>query len=133
MENPQFLLGAVKEVVDQCRKLSHATIILGGAGFSIFPQVTLDFLGADIGLQGEGENSFLTLLERLRDKTDLSEIPGLCLPGRTSRSESGHIKSLRDVKLPLPVVHLLTPSNLEGKEVWIPFQTRRGCPGLVTV
>ena len=128
MENPRFLLGAVKEVVAHCRKLSNATIILGGAGFSIFPQVTLDFLGADIGLQGEGENSFLTLLERLRDKMDPSEIPGLCLPGRTSRSESGHIKRLSDVKLPLPVVHLLTPSALKGKEVWIPFQTRRGCP-----
>ena len=128
MENPRFLLGAVKEVVAQCRKLSHATIILGGAGFSIFPQATLDFLGADIGIQGEGESSFLTLLERLGDKKDPSEIPGLCLPGRTSRSESGHIKSLSDVKLPLPVVHLLTPSALKGKEVWIPFQTRRGCP-----
>lgn len=128
MENPRFLLGSVKEVVAQCRKLSHATIILGGAGFSIFPQATLDFLGADIGIQGEGENTFLTLLERLRDKKDLSEIPGLCLPGRTSRGESGHIKNLNDVKLPLPGVHLLTPSALEGKEVWIPFQTRRGCP-----
>ncbi|MGD9072857.1 MAG: radical SAM protein [Desulfobacterales bacterium] len=128
IENPQFLLGAVKEVVDQCRKLSHATIILGGAGFSIFPQATLDFLGADIGIQGEGESSFLILLERLGDKTDPSEIPGLCLPGRTTRSESGHIKSLSDVMLPLPGVHLLTPSAIKGKEVWIPFQTRRGCP-----
>jgi radical SAM superfamily enzyme YgiQ (UPF0313 family) len=128
MENPRFLLGTVKEVVAQCRKLSNATIILGGAGFSIFPQATLDFLGADIGIQGEGENSFLTLLERLRDKKDTSEIPGLCYPGRTSRGESGHIKSLRDVKLPLPEVHLLTPSALKSEEVWIPFQTRRGCP-----
>ncbi|MGA9539020.1 MAG: radical SAM protein [Desulfobacterales bacterium] len=128
MENPRFLLGTVKEVVAQCRELSNVTIILGGAGFSIFPQATLDFLGADIGIQGEGENSFLTLLERLRDKMDLSEIPGLCLPGRTSRGESVHIKSLRDVKLPLPEVHLLTPSALKGEEVWIPFQTRRGCP-----
>ena len=128
MENPRFLLGAVKEVVADCRKLSHATIILGGAGFSIFPQTALEFLGADIGIQGEGENSFLTLLERLRDKKDLSEVPGLCLPGRAIRGESGHINNLNDVMMPLPVVHLLTPSVLEGKEVWIPFQTRRGCP-----
>jgi len=128
MENPRFLLETVKEVVVQCRKQSNATIILGGAGFSIFPQATLDFLGADIGIRGEGENSFLTLLERLRDKLDLSEIPGLCLPGWSSRSESGHIENLNDVMMPLPVLHLLTPSVLEDKEVWIPFQTRRGCP-----
>ena len=128
MENPRFLLGPVKEVVAQCRKLSHATIVLGGAGFSIFPQAALEFLEADIGIQGEGETSFLTLIERLRDKKNLSEIPGLCLPGRTSRRHSGHIKRLRDVTLPLPVMHLSTPSALKGKEVWIPFQTRRGCP-----
>ena len=54
MENPRFLLDTVKEVVAQCRKQTNATIILGGAGFSIFPQATLDFLKADIGIQGEG-------------------------------------------------------------------------------
>src|SRR5210317_915344 len=65
MENPRFLLKAVKDVVANCRKYSDATIVLGGAGYSIFPQATLDFLKADIGIQGEGESAFLTLLKRL--------------------------------------------------------------------
>ena len=128
MENPRFLLEAVKDVVTNCRKYSDATIVLGGAGYSIFPQATLDFLDADIGIQGEGESAFLTLLKRLRDKKDLSEIPGLYLPGQTSRSESGYIKSLTDIPLPLPDVHLSTPSTLKDQEIWIPFQSRRGCP-----
>jgi len=128
MENPRFLLEAVKDVVANCRKLSKATIILGGAGYSIFPQATLDFLEADIGVQGEGERAFLTLLERLHDKKDLSEIPGIYLPGQTSRSESGYIKSLSDIALPLPDVHLSTPSTLKDQEILIPFQSRRGCP-----
>jgi radical SAM superfamily enzyme YgiQ (UPF0313 family) len=128
MENPRFLLEAVKDVVVNCRKYSDATIVLGGAGYSIFPQATLDFLEADIGVQGEGESSFLTLLERLGDKKDLSEIPGLYLPGQISQSESGYIKSLSDIKLPLPDVHLWTPSTLKDQEIWIPFQSRRGCP-----
>ena len=63
MENPRFLLETVKDVVTNCREYSDATIVLGGAGYSIFPQATLDFLEADIGVQGEGESSFLTLLE----------------------------------------------------------------------
>jgi radical SAM superfamily enzyme YgiQ (UPF0313 family) len=128
MENPRFLLKAVKDVVITCRKHSDATIVLGGAGYSIFPQATLDFLEADIGVQGEGENSFLTLLERLRDKNDLSEIPGSYLPGQTSRSESQYIKTLTDIPLPLPDVHLSTPSTFKDQEIWIPFQSRRGCP-----
>jgi radical SAM superfamily enzyme YgiQ (UPF0313 family) len=81
MENPRFLLNTLKEVVTNCRKYSDATIVLGGAGYSIFPQVTLDFLKADIGIQGEGESAFLTLLERLHDKKDFSEIPGIYIPG----------------------------------------------------
>jgi len=65
MENPRFLLESVKDVVASCRKYSDATIVLGGAGYSIFPQASLDFLKADIGIQGEGEGAFLALLNRL--------------------------------------------------------------------
>ena len=128
MENPRFLLESVKEVVITCRKYCDATIVLGGAGYSIFPQATLDYLKADIGVQGEGESAFLTLLKRLRDKKDFSEIPGLYLPGQTHRRKSGYIKSLTDISLPLPDVHLSTPSILKDQEIWIPFQSRRGCP-----
>ena len=128
MENPRFLLEAVKDVVITCRENSDATIVLGGAGYSIFPQATLDFLEADIGVQGEGESAFLTIIEGLRDKKDLSDIPGLYLSGRTSPSASGETKSLSDIMLPLPGAHLSTPSTLKDQEIWIPFQSRRGCP-----
>jgi radical SAM superfamily enzyme YgiQ (UPF0313 family) len=30
--------------------------------------------------------------------------------------------------LPLPDIHLSTPSTLKDQEIWIPFQSRRGCP-----
>jgi radical SAM superfamily enzyme YgiQ (UPF0313 family) len=128
MENPRFLLETVKDVVTNCRKYSDATIVLGGAGYSIFPQATLDFLKADMGIQGEGESAFLTLLNRLHNKKDLSEIPGLYLPGQKSQRESEYLKSLTDILLPLPDVHLSTPSTLKDQEIWIPFQSRRGCP-----
>jgi radical SAM superfamily enzyme YgiQ (UPF0313 family) len=128
MENPRFLLGTVKNVVANCRKYSDATIVLGGAGYSIFPQATLDFLDADIGIQGEGESAFIILLKKLREKKDLSKGPGLYLPGQTSRSDSGYIKSLTNLPLPLPDVHLSTPTALKDQEIWIPFQSRRGCP-----
>ena len=128
MENPKFLLETVKGVVANCRKYSDATIILGGAGYSIFPQATLDFLKADIGIRGEGESVFLTLLNRLRHKKDLLDIPGLYIPGQKSQKESEYIKNLTDIPLPLPDVHLSTPSTLKDQEIWIPFQSRRGCP-----
>lgn len=128
MESPRFLLKTVKDVVAKCRKYSGATIVLGGAGYSIFPQATLDFLKADIGIQGEGEKAFLTLLNRIPNGKDLSDIPGLYLPGKASQRKLSFTKSLSDIPLPLPDVHLLTPSTLKDQEIWIPFQTRRGCP-----
>ncbi len=128
MENPKFLLAAVIDVVIDCRKFSDATIVLGGAGYSIFPQATLDFLKADIGIQGEGESAFLHLLDRLGKKKDLSEIAGLYLPGKKIRSDLSYIKNLSDLPLPLPDIHLPIPSTIKDPVIWIPFQTRRGCP-----
>lgn len=128
MENPRFLLEGVKDVVSSCRKFTGATIVLGGAGFSIFPQATLDFLEADVGIQGEGESAFLKLLDKLAENRDLSEIPGLFLAGQDPTSERKYIKSLADLPLPLPNIHLEIPSALEHQQIWIPFQTRRGCP-----
>jgi radical SAM superfamily enzyme YgiQ (UPF0313 family) len=128
MENPRFLLEDVKDVVRSCREFSGATIVLGGAGYSIFPQASLDFLEADIGIQGEGESAFLKLLERLGENKGFSEIPGLFLTGQDPPSEREYIKSLADLPLPLPDIHLSTPAALKDQEIWIPFQTRRGCP-----
>ena len=58
MENTRFLLQEVKDVVAACRSHSQAPIILGGAGYSIFPESVLSYLGADAGIQGEGEAAF---------------------------------------------------------------------------
>jgi radical SAM superfamily enzyme YgiQ (UPF0313 family) len=122
------MLETVKDVVANCRKYSGATIVLGGAGYSIFPQATLDFLKADFGIQGEGESAFLTLLNRIPNRKDHTDIPGLYLPGQESKKEPGYTKSLSNIPLPLPYVHLSTPSALKDQEIWIPFQSRRGCP-----
>ena len=37
MDAPRFLLDPVKSLVSACRELSNAVIVLGGAGYSIFP------------------------------------------------------------------------------------------------
>jgi hypothetical protein len=66
MENPRFLLDPVREIVAECRSLSHASIVLGGAGYSIFLESALSFLGADMGIQGEGESVFPSLFSAVR-------------------------------------------------------------------
>lgn len=128
MENPVFLLDPVKKVIAECRRLSDAPIVLGGAGYSIFPRRVLDYLKADMGIQGEGETAFVMLLERLERQADVSAIPGLCLPAAGGRQKSQFVKDLDDHPRPLPNVHLHLPCNAKDEEIWIPVQTRRGCP-----
>jgi hypothetical protein len=55
----------------------------------------------------------LNLMMQTDTQKDLSEIPGSYLPGQKSGSESGYIKNLTDITLPLPDAHLSTPSTLK--------------------
>jgi radical SAM superfamily enzyme YgiQ (UPF0313 family) len=125
MGNPRFLLDSVKEIVGACRNLSGAKIILGGAGYSIFPEAALSFLGGDMGIQGEGEEVFPELIERVERGIGLSGLPGLYLPGQGHRCKRSYVKNLD--QLPLPDTDLWSPLSRK-KELWMPVQTRRGCP-----
>jgi radical SAM superfamily enzyme YgiQ (UPF0313 family) len=125
MENPRFLLDPVKEIVAACRNLSGAKIILGGAGYSIFPEAALSFLGGDMGIQGEGEEVFPELIERMERGASLSGLPGLYLPGQKERCQRSFVKNLD--RLPLPDIHLWSILSRK-EELWMPVQTRRGCP-----
>ncbi len=125
MENPRFLLDPVKDIVVRCRRLSGATIVLGGAGYSIFPESALTFLGADTGIQGEGEATFSGLIERIERGGGFSGVPGLYLRGYGLQCERMFVKDL-DL-LPLPHADLL-PLPSPKDELWMPVQTRRGCP-----
>ena len=125
MERPQFLLAPIRQVVANCRSLSSAPIVLGGAGYSIFPESALRYLDADMGIWGEGEAVFPALLERIANRAQVSDLPGICLPGRApeSRSSRGHLDDL-----PLPDPELWIPSVADRRELWVPVQSRRGCP-----
>jgi radical SAM superfamily enzyme YgiQ (UPF0313 family) len=128
MQTPRFLLDPVKEVVAGCRRLSGAPVILGGAGFSIFPQSALTYLGADMGICGEGEQAFVQLLERLSRGQDLSGVPGLVLPDGGPATASIRPADLDALPLPTADGVLSFPTTFNGQQIWLPFQTRRGCP-----
>jgi len=125
MENTRFLLQEVKDVIVACRSHSRAPVILGGAGYSIFPESVLSFLGADAGIQGEGEAAFPELLDKLQKGASLADIPGIYLPGRGLQGERLFTKNLDSI--PFPDEHLWTLPPSAGGDILIPLQTRRGC------
>jgi radical SAM superfamily enzyme YgiQ (UPF0313 family) len=128
METPIFMLDSVKTVISECRSLSDALIVLGGAGYSIFPETALTYLGADMGIQGEGEAAFIELLERHRLKADIAGIPGLYLPHVPRSEKMAFTRNLDVFPMPIPNVHLTPHDGIQEDQLWIPFQTRRGCP-----
>lgn len=123
-EQPRFLLAQVKPVVDACRASSTALIILGGPGFSIFPDETLRYLGADFGIAGEGEIAFVELLRQLNARKDPTGIPGL--HSSVASSPAQHRGDLD--AFPFWDDVLTASARLAGEDIWIPVQTRRGCP-----
>jgi len=124
MHGARFLLDDVKRVVLDCRRDSKAPIVLGGSGYSIFPVAVLSYLEADMGLQGEGESVFPQLLERLERRADLTGLPGLYLKGRGLQGARSFVRNLSE--LPISGVHHFLP--VYDRTLWMPFQTRRGCP-----
>ena len=128
MRNTRFLLPSVKRVVEGCREFSPAPLVLGGAGYSIFPESALAYLEGDMGIRGEGEAALVALLRGLEIKSDLSEVPGLYLPriGRHGRAEN--VGNLNHWPLPLPEDLPWIPADFKDRRLWIPIQTRRGCP-----
>jgi len=125
MAFPRFLLPPVRDVVALCRSLCDGPIVLGGAGYSIFPESALRYLGADMGIRGEGEIVFPALLERLANGADVDDLPGLYLPGRPAGGPTfaPHLEGL-----PMPEPELWIPNVPDKDALWIPVQGKRGCP-----
>jgi radical SAM superfamily enzyme YgiQ (UPF0313 family) len=120
MEPLNFLLPAARGVVAECRRHTNAPIVVGGAGFSIFPESALEFLGADAGVWGEGEAVFPVLAERLARGEAAAGLPGVVLPGRKPDAPA-YTQNLDELPLPAPEL-FVRPG------VRVPVQTRRGCP-----
>ncbi len=125
MSAPVFYLDEVRGVVDLCKNRSAAPIVIGGAGYSIFPQASLEYLGAGMGLPGGGEASFPQLVDRLCSGSGpegpyLLHRPGLPPSGAPPASDG------------LDAYPLPDPEDIPGEyrtddRFWMPVQTRRGC------
>ena len=124
MDKPKFIIDDVKTIVRCCRSLSNAPIVLGGAGYSIFPQSALTYLEADMGIQGEGEIAFPDLLDRMEKKADLSGTPGLYMNDFGLQGKRTFANNLDA----LPLSGDVSFWHSEDRKLWMPFQTRRGCP-----
>lgn len=105
----RYYLPSYASLIKKIRSISNAPIILGGSAFSLFPDETLDYLGADAGIVGEGENTYEFFLQP---------------EGRERIMRTG----------PLPMERVSFPGNIDAlfsefrRYRTIGIQTARGCP-----
>jgi radical SAM superfamily enzyme YgiQ (UPF0313 family) len=123
LENPRFLLPAVRDVIEECRSCSTSPIVVGGAGYSIFPREALDYLRADFGVAGDGESTFPALLDRIEKREDVSDLAGVFQSGRPPRDERACSRDLDTLPLWDPALE-----TTADPDTWVPVQSRRGCP-----
>lgn len=72
-----FTLEQTKKIIEQIRENNPAPIVVGGVGFSLFPQSVLKYLNADYGILGDGEKAVLELINCIKDDIDPQFIHGL--------------------------------------------------------
>ncbi len=126
MRAPRFLLDPVRQVVRTCRQCGPGTpIVLGGAGYSIFPDPALEYVEADFGIRGEGEAAFPEFLTRFERGDDVRQSPTVHVRGASSGARCTAMAADLD-RFPSP-----DPRRwLAGvpTDCWVPVQSRRGCP-----
>lgn len=113
--NEQYYIQNVGNIVSTIRTLTDVKVLLGGAGFSLIPDLILQETGADYGIIGEGE----VLAVEFANNAEQGIYPQERLIGPASRLSGESIKSaLYDEKL---VEFYLHSGNIAS------IQTKRGC------
>ncbi len=75
--DPQWALPGTKEVIDKLRSITEAPIVCGGPGFSLLPEACFDYLGLDLGVAGDGGESFAQLADAMESGETYHNLPGL--------------------------------------------------------
>jgi radical SAM superfamily enzyme YgiQ (UPF0313 family) len=125
MEGTRFLLDPLQQIAGACRLYSKAPLIVGGAGYSMYPERLIEWLDADIGIKGDGEAALPAVLDHLRMGVDVTMIKGVYVRGRSPKKRVCAVPDINRLPQPDPD---LWPCSAQGREdMWLPFQTRRGC------
>jgi len=125
-ESPLGFIPEIERIVGLIRAQSTARIVLGGPGFSIFPDALMARLHADFGVVGEGER-LAELLDALATPalSSAAVIPGVFAGNhRLAPPEPWLGPRARALTSPETVTHYLRWGGM------LNVQTKRGCPYL---
>jgi radical SAM superfamily enzyme YgiQ (UPF0313 family) len=115
-----------RKVMQAIRENSHAVVLMGGSGFSIYPDVLFRELVPDWGIQGEGEESICRLISAL----ELHESP-YNTDGLVFRDMEGNVIINEHKQYITSLTLNVEPQSAHfyfEKSGMLNIQTKRGCP-----
>lgn len=119
----------IQELVGAVKRLTAAPVVLGGVGFSVFPERITEIAGAHYGIAGDGEEALPLLLRALAElRPDLTAVPNLVnAAGGTIVCNAR--ASPDPALLPLPQRRLFDNPRYQREGAMVGIETKRGCPG----
>jgi anaerobic magnesium-protoporphyrin IX monomethyl ester cyclase len=129
-------------LAQEIKRLTNAPVVFGGNHVTIYPEETLKHSCVDIVVIGEGENTFLELVEVFKTKNiedgkiDLKKIRGIAFKENGKSIVNPPREFIKDLDiLPQPAYGLLSNMKYYGCNVRTPYMlmvTSRGCPAQCT-
>ncbi len=124
----------VMKVIETAKEVvPSAKIVLGGPHVHLYPDETIELKGVDFLILGEGEVSFVKLLDALQDKVPFDEVKGLVYREGGKVVKTGMSELVADLDVfPHPARHLVPfekyTSILSELNPITTMFTSRGCP-----
>ncbi len=75
--DPQWALPITREVIERIRAITSSPIVCGGPAFSILPRECFRFLEPDLGIAGDGGETFAQLADLIEVGELYHSLPGL--------------------------------------------------------
>ncbi|MBU2645161.1 radical SAM protein [bacterium] len=112
-------------LISRIKSRVNAMVVIGGAGFSIFPKVIFEQIQPDYGIFGEGESALRQLIRSLNQGDNVDQIQGLVF----SRNGQTFLTPRHSYcKAPEPVFDDALVAHYWQTAGMLNIQTKRGCP-----
>ncbi|MBT8045245.1 MAG: cobalamin-dependent protein, partial [Verrucomicrobiae bacterium] len=127
--NSRSPLGYIDNLRDLVQEIRHTTsvpIILGGSGFSLFPDDILQLTKADFGVIGEADTTLPALLDAIKNNQETDSIPGVYT--RTGNNISKQAMTpIKSSEIELAYYDPRLSSYYHQESTILSVQTQRGC------
>lgn len=113
------------ELCSVIRNNSDSVLIIGGAAFSLYPEVFFKNLNPDFGVSGEGENAIIQIINAINNNSDFRSIQGLVYKNNGRIQINPRTDFFNKLNLELADNLVDYYWNESGM---LNIQTKRGCP-----